>query len=137
MSMEIILNQAINLYIQGELDEAERLFRQVYLDDQDSSDALYFLGLIALSKGITEEAVDFLYKAVSLCPHNEDYQYSYGVALQEKGWLDQAIDVYKKIPHLAQVQNNLGNIYLAKNDFDKALEHFEKAIFLSSHFLSL
>jgi len=128
MSMEIILNQAINLYAQGRLNEAEALFRQIYDDDMTNGDALYFLGLIALSKGVSDEAVDLLYKAVRLYPKNEDYRYSYAVALQERGFLDQAIDAYGEISHLAQAQNNLGNICLAKGELDKASEHFEKAI---------
>lgn len=128
MSMEMMMDQAVKLYATGHLDEAEQLFRQILDNDPTSGQALYFLGIIALGKGIAQEALDFLYKAKELYPSNNDYKYSLGVALQEAGHPEEALDIYKHLQTMPEAQNNMGNIYRAKGEMQKALAAFDKAL---------
>ena len=128
MSQEILILQAIGLYASGNMNEAEKLFRQVVAFEPTSAQALYFLGLIAMAKGIYEEACHLLYQATSLDPKNQDYSYSLAVALQEDGKIDEAIDIYKKLPEMAESWNNLGNIYMSDGNYEKALECFDNSL---------
>ncbi len=128
MNQNILLSNAIQSYASGQWDESEKLLRQVLDLIPNHPKALYFLGIIALSKGIMEEACHLLYTATLADPHNKDYQYSLAVALQESGKLDEAITRYEKIADMAESQNNLGNIYRMKSDLEKAREAFDNAL---------
>ena len=90
--------------------------------------ALYFLGIIALSKGITDEACRLLFKACLSEPQNKDFLYSLAVALQEDGKFDEAIARYEKIADMAEAQNNLGNLYRQIGKLDKSRAAFDKAL---------
>ena len=131
MSQEILTTQAIGKYASGNIDEAEALFRQVLDFDPLNAQALYFLGLIASTKGILDEACQLLYHATSLEPKNQDYSYSLAVALQENGKTKEAIDIYEKLPQMAESWNNLGNIYMSEGDFDKAFACFDKSLMIN------
>ena len=128
MQQDILLSNAIGQYTSGHFDEAERLFRQVLDFDPAHGQALYFLGIIALSKGITDEACRLLFKANLSEPQNKDFLYSLAVALQEDGKVDEAIERYEKIADMAEAQNNMGNIYRQLDKLDKARKAFDKAI---------
>ena len=128
MSMEIVLKEAMRLYSSGNLDESEHLFREILENDPQNGDTLYFLGIIAMTRGIYSEALDFLYKATVLYPDNKDYTYSLAVALQETGHLEEAVRIYEKIPELPESQNNLGNLYRTQGNDEKAEAAFDKAL---------
>ena len=126
-----MITKAINSYANGRLDEAESIFRQILQSTPCHPQALYFLGLIALDKGINDEACQLLYNATLADRNNKDYKYTLAVALQENGKIDEAIAIYEKISDMAEAQNNLGNIYRMKKDLQKARSAFDKAIALN------
>ena len=128
MTQEVLITQAIEQYARGNIDKAEALFRQVHAFEPLNAQAIYFLGLIASTKGILDEACRLLYQATMLEPKNQDYAYSLAVALQEDGKTKEAIDIYEKLPQMAESWNNLGNIHMTDGDFDKALTCFDKAL---------
>lgn len=61
-----------------------------------------------------------------------DALYDEALRYQKKGLLDKAEDIYghilKEAPAHAAALNNLGVIFLAKKDMDRARTHFERAI---------
>ncbi len=128
MNQNLLLSNAINLYAAGQLDEAEKAFRQVLNLSPALPQALYFLGLIALSKGIFDEACQLLYQSTLADPKNKDFQYSLAVALQESGKLNEALAIYEKIADMPESQNNMGNIYRQMGQLDKSRTAFDKAI---------
>ena len=128
MPQDILIKDAINLYAQGNLNESETLFRQILFSDPVNSQALYFLGLIAATKGIYDEASQLLYRATLIEPKNTDYLYSLATVLQESGKTKEAIEMYEKLPEMPESWNNLGNIYMADDDLKKALKCFDEAL---------
>lgn len=126
-----MIQTAINHYACGQLEDAENLFRQILQSQPYHPQALYFLGLIALDKGVNDEACQLLYKATLADKNNKDYQYTLAVALQENGKIDEAISGYEKISDMPEAQNNLGNIYRMKGELTKARNAFDKAIELN------
>ena len=128
MQQDVLLSSAIQQYVSGHFDEAEKLFREVLDFNPTHGQALYFLGIIALSKGITDEACQLLFKANLSEPQNKDFLYSLAVALQEDGKIDEALNRYKEITDMAEAQNNMGNIYRQMGELDKAHAAFDKAI---------
>jgi Tfp pilus assembly protein PilF len=55
-----------------------------------------------------------------------------GIALFQKGQLDEAMAQYQKAlainPNYAEVHNNLGNVFLQKGQRDEAMEQYQKAL---------
>ena len=131
MSTEIILKNAICLYAQGKFDDAENIFRHILSSEPDTHQAFYFLGLIAMEKSAYDVALDYLYRATTICPKNDDYRYTLGVALQESGRIKEAASIYKKLPDMAEAHNNLANIYRQEGKTKQALAHFDKALSLN------
>ena len=58
--------------------------------------------------------------------------FTYGVALFQHGYLDQAAESFKQViaakPQEAEAYYNLGTLYLRKNDFDQARQYLEETV---------
>ena len=128
MNQQTLLSSAVQFYANGQVNEAEKLFRQILKNEPYLPQANYFLGLIALDKGIHNEACQLFYQATLVAPKNNDYQYSLAVALQECGKTNEAINIYEKLEDMPESLNNLGNIFRAKGDLKKARTCFDKAL---------
>ncbi len=133
--MEIIFQNALQFYKNGRLDEAEKLFKQILEIDPSHLESLYFLGVIAMDKGIFDIALDYLDKAHLLAPQNQDYTFSLAVALQETGHLNEALSYFKTIDNLPETQNCIGNIYRSLGDNQKALSAFNSALEKNPQFI--
>jgi len=66
------LERATALYSQGNLNEAEKLFKQVATTDSRNVDAVYNLGVIAEDKHDYKSALDYYKKAMKLNPGDND-----------------------------------------------------------------
>ncbi len=66
------LERATALYSQGNLSEAEKLFKQVAAADSSNVDAVYNLGVIAEDKHDYRSALDYYKKAMKLNPGDND-----------------------------------------------------------------
>jgi len=67
------LRQAVNFHQQGQLQEAERLYRYVLHIQANQPDANHNLGLIAVQLGQPASALPHLQTAWKIDPHNEQY----------------------------------------------------------------
>ena len=72
------LQAAVALHNQGELDQAEVIYRGVLDVDADNFYALNFCGCICREKKRFEEGIDLLRRAVMLQPCNPDAVYNLG-----------------------------------------------------------
>ncbi|MCK5296392.1 MAG: tetratricopeptide repeat protein [Alphaproteobacteria bacterium] len=142
MSLDILFNNAVAHHQAGELAEAENLYRKILEVSPETPDALHLLGLIAHQKGVTDTAVDLIYKAIVITQKENNtpanYYFSIGCALQDKGLFEEAIDNYKLAleitPDISEIYNNIGNAYRSLKRYEKATMFFEKAIELSPDF---
>jgi tetratricopeptide (TPR) repeat protein len=64
--------------------------------------------------------------------------FSYGVALFQRGYLDQAADSFKQViaakPESAEAYYNLGTLYLRRNNFPDARHYLEEAVRLRPNY---
>src|SRR5215471_8114403 len=65
-----MLRRALSVHQQGQLDEAERLYRSVLAVAPRNADALHFLGVLASQHGRKEEALELIGRAIELGPSN-------------------------------------------------------------------
>lgn len=103
------LARAIQLHRQGQLDEAEPLYRQALRANPRHIDALHFLGVLNSQRGRHLEAADLIRRAL------------------------------EQDPRYADAWNNLGNVVAAMDRWDEAAAAYQHAVELapdniSAHF---
>ncbi|MFZ2633431.1 MAG: tetratricopeptide repeat protein [Desulfosalsimonadaceae bacterium] len=82
-----------------------------------------------------ENSITLFSHALDVTEHNDIAHYNLGVALGEKGNMDQAIFHYyeglKINPNMTEGHNNLGNALIKKGMLDQAISHFNQALQLN------
>lgn len=124
------LQAAVHALRAGDLDRAERGFRQALTTDPANPAALINLGVVLRHKGRLDEAAEMLSRAAAADPTNFRTFANLGVTLQQARCLDEAIAAYRKAYRLEprairQIAVNLsaqgtGTLFLDPN----ALEAF-------------
>lgn len=99
--------------------------------DPENTKALYWLGMLYYETGKKGEAVKTWEKAVSIKPDANIYS-SIGNVYMERGMPAEAIGYYKKAldndKRFAEAYYNLGSVYEATGDKDKAAKAYERFI---------
>ncbi|MDD3012709.1 MAG: tetratricopeptide repeat protein [Candidatus Gastranaerophilales bacterium] len=133
------LNTALKYHKNGQLPEAEIIYRQVIEEEPENYNALNLFGILLFQHKRYEEAIIYVEKAIDI--HPIPYFYiNLGNIHSAKGEFDKAIDFYNE--SLEMDPNNpdpwfgLGMCYKNKNENDKAIEYYEKAIKLNPSFYS-
>ena len=85
LSLAQALALAVKQHQQGDLFQAEQLYRQILQVDPQQIDALHLLGLIAHQTGRPAEAVASIRRALQLRPDFADAHYNLGQVLQRLG----------------------------------------------------
>ena len=98
------LQAAVALHNQGELDQAEVIYRGVLAVDANNFYALRFLGCLCRIKGSFDEGISLLRKAVDQRPNDKDALY------------------------------NLANLYMDSWNHSKAVEFFERCLAIDDEF---
>ena len=119
-----VLEAAIEHQQAGRLSDAEAIYRKVLLTDPDNAFANHLLGVITLSSGQAQAAVDLIGKSVKADPNFAEARKNLGSALMSAGRLEEAAESCRRAvelqPDYAEAFNNLGVV------LNKA-EHFEEA----------
>lgn len=123
---------AIDLHLQGNLVQAEAIYRQVLKIEPCNADALHLLGLIAHQTGYHQTAIDLIGQAIKVIPTKEIFYSSRGVVLKKLKQLDAAINCYKMAielnPNYAEAYSNLGSAQAEQKQFENAVISYKKAI---------
>ena len=113
---ELSLDEAVALanllQRNGQLDEADALYRAVLEKAPHHADALHFAGVLAHRCGRHDEAVALIERGLALAPDRADCYNNLGIVLQSTGRLDAAISAYQRAialdPRHANAHSNLG-----------------------------
>ncbi len=102
-----------------------------------------FVALLPLTfLTVTREAVfanDFVLwtDTLQVSPLSETAHHGFGLALMQKGQVDEAITHYQKAleirPDIAEVHSNLGLAFMQKRQVDEAVIQFQKALDINPH----
>jgi predicted TPR repeat methyltransferase len=124
--------QAVAAHQAGQLDAAERGYRQAVALDDKQADAWHLLGVIAHQRGDRGQAEELIRHALGLNSANPAAQSNLGVVLMEMGQLEEAGQYLSAAlsaqPGLVQAHVNLGNIHKLKGDYEQALTHYGNAL---------
>ncbi|MPZ43796.1 MAG: tetratricopeptide repeat protein [Betaproteobacteria bacterium] len=138
VTIEEAVRAAMELHRNGQLDEAEALYRQILDAAPENADALHFLGLLMRQCDRDAEALALMRRAVAAAPDYASAHNNLGNLLCEAGKLDEASRHLRRVlalaPHDPRALNNLGNVAHASGQADEAIRCFERAIALSPEF---
>ncbi|HEX6996172.1 MAG TPA: tetratricopeptide repeat protein [Gammaproteobacteria bacterium] len=116
----------------GRLAEAERGYRHVLARCPDHSDALHFLGVIALQTDHLEPALALIERAIALAPDAAPYHNNRGLVLERLRRDADARAAYETAialdPRFAEPLNNLGHLLMRSDALAEAEACFRNAI---------
>ena len=119
------LQAAVELHNQGELDQAEVIYRNVLSVDPNNFYALNFCGCICREKRSFDEGIDLLSRAATLQPGDADVIYNLGNVLKDAERWDEAMSCYEKSLGLrADYPDALNNLGVCLNEVGR-YEHSE------------
>lgn len=126
------LRQAFGLHQQGQLAQAEALYREVLTLQPDNPDALHFLGVLVSQRGRREAGLSLIDRAVTVNPRNPAAFYNRAGILRDLARLDDAVESYDralalKADHHAAL-NNRGAVLHDLKRYDEAVASFDRAI---------
>jgi Flp pilus assembly protein TadD len=136
--MSQAFNRAVQLHRQGQLDQAELIYRQILDETPDHADALHLLGVVAHQRGHFARAVKLIRKAVSLAPDSGSYYCNLAEACRMAGDPAAAEAAARKaidlVPHGADAHNHLGLALQMQGRAAEAADAFRQAIELRPGF---
>src|SRR5690348_3291752 len=126
------LAQAIHLHRLGQVEAAERIYRDILRQDPTQPDALHLLGLARHQRGDHSGAITAISRAIDVHPREAGFYANRGEALRALGRHDEAAaDLRQAIslaPELAAAHNNLGLVLRAQKLHSAARASFERAL---------
>jgi predicted O-linked N-acetylglucosamine transferase (SPINDLY family) len=130
--IEQTLARAQRLHQNGELAEAETIYRDVLAQNPHHAGALHLLGMLACSAGQWDAAADLLGQLVRLTPESHEAHNNLGVALQRTRNFPAAVAAHQKAialrPDSGAAYFNLGIALKSNGQLREALAAFQNTI---------
>jgi tetratricopeptide (TPR) repeat protein len=134
------LQQAVAHHKSGQLEQAERMYREILALVPTDVYALYLLGAVKYQKGEHQVAVELLQAATRVNPNYAAPYACLGLALRELKNLEDALASFDRAlvlrPDDAEVLNNRGNALLEVARHEEALASYERALALKPAFVT-
>ena len=96
MELEILFNKALNAHQTGDLDTAQRLYKQVLNIDPNHAASWMNLGLTYYKLGSPDKALAALNRAKQLTPNHSAVHYNIGNIYMSQGALKPAMAAYRQ-----------------------------------------
>ena len=123
--------RALAAHQQGDLDTAQRLYREILGTHPTHFDALHLLGVIALQRGQLADALALIRQAIALQPASAPAHDHLGLCLQDLGRLQEALAAYDRAlvldAGLPSALNNRGTLLLVLKRPQDAVRDLEAA----------
>ena len=128
-----LLNQAYELQMKKELDEAAELYKKS-IETYPTAEAHTFLGWTYSWMGRIDDAIEECHKAIEVDPTFGNPYNDIGSYLMMKGEIDEAIPWLERALQAPRYESycyphmNLGRVYEAKRDWLRAKDEYRKAL---------
>jgi protein O-GlcNAc transferase len=130
-----MLASAIRHHQSGQLQMAERLYRQILEEEPRHADALHLLGVIALQMGQHDSAIDLIRRAIAIDANAAPFHCNLGAAYQAIQRLEDAAPCFQRATELnaefSQAHSNLGSVLVRLGRVDEAVTALERALELN------
>jgi tetratricopeptide (TPR) repeat protein len=138
MDLQEALNSARRYQAAGSIAEAEKIYRQILVEQPKHPEVLYELGALLAHRGQNDAAVDLIRRSISAAPQNADAQRNLGLLLAKQGRFDEAYDSLSEAirlnPNDALAHRNIAKVLAAKQKLDDAVAAFRRAIEIKPDF---
>jgi tetratricopeptide (TPR) repeat protein len=126
------LRVARERHLQGGLDEAIKLYRQVLKSVPNEPTALRLLGAAELQKGNFREAERILLRVIKIDPRDADPRINLGALYRNTRQYKKAVHQYREAlrlkPDAMEAYYNLGGVYYDLEEYEAAIDAYENAI---------
>ena len=138
MSYELIFQNALKLHQDGQLDQAEALYRQILETVPEQPDVLNLLGLVAHAKGAQDEACRLFMQAIRAKPTEASFYYNLAFSFKLSGKPKEALENFRKVteldPKIKETYNEIALLLQQEGDIDSARKNWQYAISLDASF---
>jgi tetratricopeptide (TPR) repeat protein len=132
------LQTALQHHTAGELQQAERIYQQLLIENPNHADALHLLGMLRFAGGKNSEAETLIRRAIAVQPEQAVFHSNLGIILAARGNLEAAIAEYQRADALAPASpenlNNLGVALHATGKVEQAIGCFKRAVILNPNY---
>ena len=141
LELEILFNKALNAHQAGDLEAAQRIYKQVLAIDPNHAASWMNLGLAYNNLGSSDKALAALNRAKQLTPNHSAVHYNMGNIYMDRGALKPAIAAYRQAlrdnPKFADASNNLGETLIRQGDHSLAITEFRAGLISNPDHLGL
>ena len=128
------LQDAIAIHVQGNLSQAEEIYRRLLVNEPQNADLFNLLGVIAHQTGRFSEAVQLIGNAIAIDPSVASFHLNEGTSLKALQQLEASIESFERAialnPDYAEAYYNRGNALRGLKHFEAAIASYDKAITL-------
>lgn len=127
-----VLDKAISLHQDGELEAAGRVYRRVLETQPKNAEALHLLGVAVTQSGKPERGAELIQRALRVDADNPLYLNNLALALQQSGRLDEAERALRRAvlrrPTPVESFCHLGNVLRERGMDREAMDYYRQAL---------
>jgi protein O-GlcNAc transferase len=132
MNIKREIEAAFKLHQEGNLQQAENIYKKILEKQPSHFDALHMLGVLSSQLRNHVLALQYIGRALQINPESFYAHYNLGNVLKSMGQDEKALSSYQKAlqlnPDFVPPYLLLGEIYLKKGRLDEAMDCFQKAL---------
>lgn len=129
------LDYAIELHKKGNIEEALSLYLKLYLDENENTKLLFYIGNAYLQTKKFDLAIDYYKKTISSDRNHFNAYNNLGGTLLTLGRYKEAIEIFKKTikikPDFSDAYSNLASCYHNLKQYEDSILNYNKAIKLN------
>lgn len=130
--IDALVQSALTLHQRGEIDEAERLYREILLRQPGNAIATHYLGMVAWHRGDLAQGERMMRESIATDRAIPDFHNNLGLLLRDTRRPDEAIACFRRTlevdPGWIEAFNNLGLTLEAMGRSDEAISAYREAI---------
>ena len=124
--------EAMDLQKRNQFNDAKKIYKKILKTDSSEPNANHLISLIYMAEMDFSKAKEYIEKAILKAPEQAIFHSNYGALLHSMGDIQASIKAYKQSlkidKKLFQSHYALGIVYTDKQEFDKAIESYNKAL---------
>jgi len=132
MKSAALMNQAMQLHQQGQLQKARALYERVLKVEPTNVQALHLLGVVAAQTGHHQWAVDLISRAIARHPGDATFHNNRGNSLIELGRIEEALGSFDRAialnPDYAEAYYNRGDALHRLGRLEEALSSYDATV---------
>ncbi len=132
MSYQILFENAIKSYNEGNLDDAEAIARELLQVMPDEPQIKKMLALVAFEKELFEQSSELFYELLSVDPNSPELLFKLAQSLEGLGRFSEAIDYYDKAllitPDDSQIHYGKGVALQSMGQIDSARQEYQTSL---------